>query len=1278
MQFLANGPDIPETLLQAHEEGRVVFFCGAGISYPAGLPGFGGLVDRIYADLGAVRSDLEDEAYQKEKYDATLDLLEQRYPGSAGAVREALAKSLNPNFRLRGSTATHEALLELGRCRTGALRLVTTNFDRIFERAATRRKHTLTSYCAPMLPIPKSSRWDGVVYLHGQIPQNANAAALRRLVVTSGDFGLAYLIERWASRFVTELFRSFTVCFIGYSINDPVLRYMMDALAADRRLGEFTPEAYAFGECKPGNEAKTDIEWRAKQVRPILYEVPVGTHDHSMLHKSLRLWAETYRDGVLGKERIVANYALARPSASTRQDNFVGRMLWAIAHDSGLPAKLFANFNPVPSLEWLDAFSKPVFTHQDLIRFGVDPRPIVDDKLTFSLVDRPAPYALSPNMRLAAGGSSTSNWDPVMMQIAEWLMRHLNSPKLILWMAKHGGRLHLQVEWLIENQLDRFAKLEKEGKLSELDEIRLQAPDAIPSPDMIKFWRLLLSGRVKATWRNIDVFQWRQRLSRHGLTVTLRFELREILSPKVLLREPFRWEEDDEEGTVAVTAQLRKRIDWELVLAGEHVGSHLRDRTGDSWKKALPALVEDLQQLLLDALDLLKDLGEADAKNDRSVWDLPSISAHWQNRGFRDWTTLIELLRDAWDERRLFNPQQARPIAQAWFDIPYPTFKRLALYAASVDGGIADKRWVDWLTSDGSWWLWATDTMREVLRLLVLRGSDMGKRELGRLELAVLQGPPRDMYVEDITPDRWQDIVTRAVWLRLAKLRHSGATLSPLSQLRFDEISNAHPSWKLAVNERDEFSSWMSGTGDPDFEDQREVEVAPLKLSLLQEWLKKPQSGNRFNHEDNWRHLCRTHFYRSFAALRNLAKEGHWPASRWREALQGWSEEGAISRSIRYAPPLLLEMPADLLNELLGTLSWWVQAASKAKSPHEAELIALVRRIISASKGQLKDEPESVDWQIWEPVMEAINHPVGQAIQALLNIWFAREPNDNDGLPEDLSNLFSLVCDTNIDLYQHGRVVLAANLIALFRVDRSWTILHMLPLFSWTIANRREAKGAWEGFLWSPRLHGPLLTAFKDDFLATASHYADLGNHRRQFAAFLTYAGLTPLEGFTQADFRRAVAHLPQEALGEMAQALSQAQEGSGGQKEDYWRNRLHPFWKEVWPKSADLVSPGISELLARVCIAAGNEFPSAVKAMIHWLSPTDQPHFILHLFSESGLCSIFPDTALLLLGALINAESWPTEDLLKCLEQIGNAKPTLKEHGTYRRLDEHYRRKRG
>lgn len=66
-----------------------------------------------------------------------------------------------------------------------------------------------------MLPLAKRSRWSGLVYLHGIIPSRLDEASLNRLVVTSGDFGLAYLTERWASRFVTDLFCNYVVCFVG-------------------------------------------------------------------------------------------------------------------------------------------------------------------------------------------------------------------------------------------------------------------------------------------------------------------------------------------------------------------------------------------------------------------------------------------------------------------------------------------------------------------------------------------------------------------------------------------------------------------------------------------------------------------------------------------------------------------------------------------------------------------------------------------------------------------------------------------------------------------------------------------------------------------------------------------------------------------------------------------------------------------------------------------------------------------------------------------------------
>jgi hypothetical protein len=134
-----------------------------------------------------------------------------------------------------------------------------------------------------------------------------------------------------------------------------------------------------------------------------------------------------------------------------------------------------------------------------------------------------------------------------------------------------------------------------------------------------------------------------------------------------------------------------------VVLVADHVHSSLRDLTDEQWRATLPALLDDFQQLLRDALDLLRELGEGDARSDRSYWGLPSISPHWQNKDFRDWVTLIELLRDAWLAARKSNPLRAHQVALAWFDLPYSTFKRLALFAASQKDCIEPAQWVEWL-----------------------------------------------------------------------------------------------------------------------------------------------------------------------------------------------------------------------------------------------------------------------------------------------------------------------------------------------------------------------------------------------------------------------------------------------------------------------------------------------------------------------------------------------------------------------------------------------------
>ena len=162
MQFVKGGPDIPEGLLQAHEEGRVVFFCGAGISYPARLPGFAGLVKELYSRLQITPDPVQATAIKDKRYDTAVGLLETNHVGGRRAVREKIAEILDPNTSAQNAIATHDALLTLGKCRERRTRLITTNFDRLFEHAIANGQPSVKRFEArvasgPQEPLGRTS-----------------------------------------------------------------------------------------------------------------------------------------------------------------------------------------------------------------------------------------------------------------------------------------------------------------------------------------------------------------------------------------------------------------------------------------------------------------------------------------------------------------------------------------------------------------------------------------------------------------------------------------------------------------------------------------------------------------------------------------------------------------------------------------------------------------------------------------------------------------------------------------------------------------------------------------------------------------------------------------------------------------------------------------------------------------------------------------------------------------------------------------------------------------
>lgn len=1262
MQLVSNGPDIPERLLQAHEDGCVVLFCGAGISRPAGLPNFAELVTRVYEDLGVTPDVEQRAAIRAKQYDRAIGLLESAVVGGRQIVRDRLAQILTPNLKAPNAITTHTALLTLSRHREGRTQLVTTNYDRLFEHAIISSSNDIDRFQASALPVVKG-RWDGLVYLHGLLPEEPTGQNLDHLVLSSGDFGLAYLTERWAARFVGDLFRNYTVCFVGYSIDDPVLRYMTDALAADRLLGEAPREMFAFVNHSRGKELERGTEWGAKNVTPILYR---EHRRHWYLHETLRKWADIYRDGVSSKEAIVARYAGLSPQASTGQDDFVGRVLWALSDPSGLPAKRFADLDPVPSLEWLQPLCEDCYGQADLCRFGVSSQPDEEELPPFSLMHRPSPHTHAPPMGLidtsaAVSVPAGSQWDTIMHHLARWLTRHLDDPALLLWFAKRGGRLHHEFADLVEWRLQNLDGIERDDKADELSRIRRAAPRSIPRPAMRTLWRLLLSGRVGMERRlSLNILLWLGRFERDGLTATLRLELRDMLTPRVSLREPFPLSGlQDDTGDPKRPSDL---VDWDVVLSSDDVHSALdRLRRSPRWPEALPDLLDDASALLHDAMDLMRDLGGADEVSDLSYVHQPSISDHQQNQRFRDWTALIELNRDAWLETANVQPNRARLTAETWILKPYPIFRRLTFFAAAQRSIIPPERGLSWLLADDHWWLWSSETQGEAIRLLVALMPYLATVQKAKLENAILSGPPRDMYRDDIDVDDWTELVEREVWLRLVKIDEVGESLGPHAEAKLGELATRHPEWQLAEDDELPFRlvhGPMRTTTGP----------LPRRRREMVEWLKQHPEIDRWQ-DDDWRQRCRDDFPTTACALCALARDGSWPADRWREALQAWSEEQFLKRSWRYVGPIVATGPDDLLQAISHSAAGWLRDAAKTLEPDESLLFGLCRRFLALDYRD--DADEGAD----DPVFRALNHPVGYVVDALLSWWYRRNPEDGQGLPEISKAVFTELCDAQVGKFRHGRVMLASHTVSLFRVDSEWATRYLLPLFDWQ-SSSDEARAAWEGFLRSPRLHRSLMEAIKTPFLDAARHYEAFGEHgERRYPALLTFAALYRSDIFARQELAEATGALPTTGLVYAASALARELEGVGEKRPEFWKNRALWYFQKIWPKSLDHRAPAISEALGIVCIAAGDAFPNAVVELRHWLQPPRFSGHLIHRLKDAELCSKFPEPALDFLDCVTAESQSLANDLRDCLDQIGTAEPSLESDPRFQRLRELLRR---
>ena len=302
MRFFPDGPHIPNRLLADHERGNVVFLCGAGVSVAAGLPNFEDLakklVDRLGAPVNATSRVLIERARQAKALgipaptDVVISQLQREY--TPDQLIEAVAAELRCPEDYDYSF--HRTITRLSRNPEGLPRLVTTNFENLFELADPKLRPVLP----PSLPdLGLRQPLDGLVYLHGKLGERqGRPVALSDLILGSGDFGRAYLAHGWATRFLRQLLSSYSVVLVGYSASDPPVQYLLEGLVTDPATS--STKIYAF---IPSGSPEDVQLWANRGVHPIIY---AWDKPHLKLWETLSAWADLADDPVRWRAKIIA------------------------------------------------------------------------------------------------------------------------------------------------------------------------------------------------------------------------------------------------------------------------------------------------------------------------------------------------------------------------------------------------------------------------------------------------------------------------------------------------------------------------------------------------------------------------------------------------------------------------------------------------------------------------------------------------------------------------------------------------------------------------------------------------------------------------------------------------------------------------------------------------------------------------------------------------------------------------------------------------------------
>ncbi|MEM1132753.1 MAG: SIR2 family protein [Pseudomonadota bacterium] len=1253
MRFIADGPSIPSHLLEQQALGNVIFFCGAGVSRPAGLDDFWGLTNRIIESLDAreAHKALDDG----EEFDRVFNMLVKGFGRDEidHQIYEALGQ------RRPRTLKNHRAILELSKGAGGTPQVVTTNFDHLFEKADRKVRPIVP----PALPdIELRQPIDGVVYLHGRLVDRKNRDERASYVISSADFGRAYLAEGWAAKFIRHLRENYTVVFLGYSANDPPMRYLLEGLNNREGVAYDNP-IYAFD--KLGDEEAGEI-WQDRGVTPVWYH---ADKTHSALWSSIQAWAEASASPDAWTNSVLE---LAQQSPSSLTPFERGQVVQLVNTAKG--AKTFADAEPPISSQWMGVFDahvrygKPRKASWEegaeeidpLTLFGLDsdlPRPSNDDKTFFP------EGTISPlNWRMGDGSfperQSLLGIDPLrgnplpdrMHHIARWFGKVCHEPAAIWWAAGWKS-LNPQMLWFVSNR------------------IRSRQGNSMPEKAQT-FWNFYLDAVESTSYEDREYrwFDFEGLVRQAGWSpAAIRFFER--------CAQPF---VEASRGTLAKPSPPSG--DWDELRLRDAIELKVRvlDRHNHDIEipdEQLPKIISIVRNSLVRMMELLTEV-------DDPFWHAPNLhpsegrgeTYHGKKEQLVIWfTMLIARLLKA-------EPAKAKQEFSAWPIGESRLFPKLKLWTAYHKEHFSASEAFEVFQSIAKDELWDSYNRRELLFLLKNHWPDFSKTQKRKIETYLEAGPSRweDEDDEHFKKRAAANSASMLRWLELKGCELSATAKKALAKLKVVD-ERWSDKWAEAADESlGPRTGWVS-----EITETLGLEDLPLSELLEEAKNRSGERGEDFSRFVPFRGLVETQPFKALSALRLGLKNDDFPVSFWTDLLSYWPD-GTSMRLRR----LLAHTIANLQNEQAIELRYyapdWLKKQIRAlyrKSRLDALKIfdGFLRPFLECDAEKTKSGmgTSSIGGVVQErsefSVNKTINSPVGKLTEVLWRLTAHKakklgRPNRN------LEDRFAKLTSVAGNGAGHAVTTLTMRLGWIEYCYSDWANSFILPMFD---LDHPLSEAAWHGFAYNDNALPPaVLLRLKPLWIAILKQEAPWNldpEERRVLIQSMIWLSNTsrkeePIFEFNEV--RDILRELDDEGRGKALWALSNVL-----QKHDCWEAFVKPFIDSAWPKHLKYKSDTTSRGFVHIAEKSKQHFPDAVATILPFVRSVPHADMFTYRISrdrddEENIAKDHPHDALILLNAITPDDRvrLPYE-LSSALEALAELDPSLRETSEFRRL---------